>query len=85
MKIWAGASVVGLLAVVGSYHLGKVEGRRNAATSALETSVQVLRERGKIDAQVNASDAGALCDDLGLLSDELSECMRRLAEAQPEP
>jgi hypothetical protein len=64
--------------------LGQSEGKQMAAAAALSKSVQVLRERNTINAEVSSSDAAALCHDLGLLDDEQAECVRRLAETPVE-
>lgn len=65
--------------------IGQSEGKQMAATAALATSVQVLRERNTINDEVSASDAAALCGALGLSGDEAAECVRRMGEVEPEP
>lgn len=75
-----------VLAVVGSatlYHYGKVVGRQEVTAAALQRSVDVLRERGKLNAEISGSDANAMCGLIGLHDDERAECVRLLGESQP--
>lgn len=75
------AAAVGALSYGGGYLLGKRDGRNDAATDALAATVQVLTERGKIDADISSSDAVRLCDHYGLSEDDKRECVRRVEEA----
>jgi len=62
--------------------IGQSEGKQMAATASLVKSVEVLRERSAIDAQVSSSDATAMCADFFMPdSEEHRECLRRLEEA----
>lgn len=66
--------------------IGQSEGKQMAATASLVKSVEVLRERSAIDAQVSSSDATAMCADFFLPdSEEHRECLRRLEEAGNSP
>lgn len=85
IKLPAAAVVGAGLVFFPAKWIGQSEGKQMAATEALKTSVQVLRERNTIDDEVSASDAAALCGALGLPDDEAAECVRRLGEAEPEP
>lgn len=85
IKVGAGAALGALVAAGPVYFYGKHEGRQQAAVSALETSVQVLRERNEIDETVSAADAGRLCWDFGLSEPDHAECVRRVREASAEP
>jgi len=88
LKYWqigAGAVLGALIASAPVYLYGKHEGRQQAAVSALETSVQVLRKRNEINETVSSSDAAALCGDFGLSDDDKAECMRRVLETNPKP
>lgn len=88
LKYWqigAGAVLGALIASAPVYLYGKHEGRQQAAVSALETSVQVLRKRNEINETVSSSDAAALCGDFGLSDDDEAKCVRRFLQADPEP
>jgi hypothetical protein len=85
LKIGAGAALGALVAAGPVYLYGKHEGRQQAAVAALQSSVNVLRERNQIDDTISASDAASLCADLGLPDDEAAECVRRLAETPAQP
>lgn len=85
VKLPAAMVVGGGLVFYPAKWVGQSEGKQMAATAALTTSVQVLRERNTIDDEVSASDAAALCSALGLSGDEAAECVRRMGEAEPEP
>lgn len=73
----AGAAAAALPAATWGYF----EGKRAAGVAALETSVHVLRERGKIDAEISAYDAAGLCRFIGVPDGDYDECVRRLAQA----
>lgn len=60
--------------------IGQSEGKRMAATASLVKSVEVLRDRNTIDAEVSSSDATAMCAAFFVPdSEEHRECLRRLA------
>lgn len=80
--IWALAA---FMLVSGSYLYGKRVGTQQAAVSALETSVKVLRKRNEIDETVSTADAAALCSEYGLSVDDQAECVRRIRETNSEP
>ncbi len=80
------AALAGAILVSGPLYLyGKHEGRSQAAVAALEKSVSDLRQRNKIDENISASDAAALCRDFGLSDEEQRECMRRIQAANSQP
>lgn len=79
-----GAVCIALGTAAGTWH-GKSLGKAEAAAEAAANTVRVLRERGKIDEKVSASDAAALCGDFGLSDDEQKQCMLRIQSAQPKP
>lgn len=59
---------------------GQSEGKQMAATASLVKSVEVLRDRTTIDAEVSSSDATAMCAAFFVPdSEEHRECLRRLA------
>ena len=80
-KLGAGAALGAALMVAPAYFTGKAAGRQEAAVSALETSVKILRKKGEIDVQVSTADAASLCADYGLSADDQAECMRRVRTA----
>jgi hypothetical protein len=63
---------------------GQSEGKQMAATASLVKSVEVLRDRNTIDAEVSSSDAAALCGAMGLSEPDNAECLRRLAAANAD-
>ncbi len=88
LKYWqigAGAVLGALLASAPVYLYGTSQGRQQAAVSALETSVKVLRKRNEINETVSTSDAARLCSDYGLSVDDEAECVRRVLETNPKP
>lgn len=85
VKFAAGAALGAFLIASASYYYGKHEGAQQAAVSALETSVKVLRKRKEIDETVSSSDAATLCSSFGLSIDDQAECVRRVLETNAEP
>lgn len=85
IQIGAGAALGAVLAFGPVYLYGKAEGRQQAAVSALETSVKILRKRNEIDETVSTADAAALCSEYGLSVDDQAECVRRIRETNSEP
>ena len=76
------AAILGAMVAYGPvYYLGKTAGRNEAAMSALENTVAVLKSRELTNAEITRSDAAVLCADFGLPDSERLECVRRLAEA----
>lgn len=55
--------------------------RQAAQIRAAADTIRILKERGKIDDQVNSSDAAVLCGSYGLSDDDKAECVRRVSEA----
>jgi len=65
VKIGAGAVLGALVASGPVYLYGKHEGRQQAAASALQRSMDLIRERGKTNAKINSLDDPALCRSIG--------------------
>ena len=85
LKIGGGVAVGALLTVYPSILVGRHEGRQQAATAALEQSVELLRKRNDINGEVSASDSSALCAAMGLSGDEQAECVRRVLSPDTQP
>jgi hypothetical protein len=83
-KLGAGAALGAALMIAPAYFKGKAAGRQEAAVSALETSVKILRKKGEIDVQVSTADAASLCADYGLSDDDEADCLRRVRAASAE-
>lgn len=84
IKIGAGA-ILGAALISGPVYLyGKSAGKTEAATAALQKSIEIMRERSATDDEISRSDLAGLCRHLGLLEDDQRECVRRLAEAHHE-
>lgn len=84
-KMAIGAVVGVAIATAPAYLYGRNVGRQQAVVEALQRSVDALRERGKIDAEISAADRNALCGLVGLQPDERNECLRRLEEVDAKP
>lgn len=84
LKFAAGGLLMVILASSASYWIGKRDGRQDAATDALEATVELFQSREKVNATISSADAAALCDHFGLQSDDKRECMRRLADAHAD-
>ena len=50
----------------------------------LERALKVEESRRHVNAKVNASSPAALCGIIGLLDDDLAECVRRVGKANPQ-
>ncbi|WP_230640077.1 hypothetical protein [Shinella sumterensis] len=85
LKIGAGAILGAGLILGPAYLYGKSAGKTEAATAALQKSIEVMRERSATDDEISRSDLAGMCAYLGLLEDDQRECMRRLAQADHEP
>lgn len=84
LKIGAGA-VLGAGLILGpAYFYGKSAGKTEAATAALQKSMEVMRERSATDDEISRSDIAGLCRHLGLFDDDERECVRRLEETDDE-
>jgi hypothetical protein len=84
-KVTAGIALGAMIATPTAHYLGKREGRQLAAVSTLESAVKDFASKGMINGQVSASDAAALCADLGLPDIERAECVSRVRKAAAEP
>lgn len=84
IQIGVGVVLGGVIAFAPVYFYGKADGRQQAAVSALETSVKVLRKRNEIDETVSTADAAALCSEYGLSVDDQAECVRRIRETNSQ-
>ncbi len=76
---------VALLMVAGAYIKGLSDGKRIARQGVLEESVKADADRRKVDAEVNSRRSADLCRSLGLPVDKISECVRRMEQANPGP
>lgn len=67
------------------YHPAKWLGASQQAakqeTAALRETVEVLRERNMVDAQIPSLTDDSLCRLMGLSAKDTAECMRRMAQA----
>lgn len=84
VKLPAAMIIGGALVFYPAKWMGKAEGRQAAATASLEKSVEILRARNVINEEVSASDASGLCRSLGLPDEQITECMRRVVDANPD-
>lgn len=73
------------LFLVGTYFYGVHKGKEEAYVSAIEHSVQVLRDRQVIRNEISNSDAGELCNYYGLSDAEAIECVRRIRDTYTKP
>lgn len=63
---------------------GASQEKSSQETQALTKTVQVLRERNIVDAQVSNSSSTDVCRFMGLSAHDTAECVRRMEEADPE-
>lgn len=84
-KIIGGCVVGAALVFYPARWIGRGEGKQMAATAALSKSVTLLRDRNVTNDQVSSADAASLCADFGLSDSDTAECVRRLAETNPQP
>ena len=68
-----------------AYFLGKRAGTSEAATAALEKTIELIHARDVTNAEISSADAAELCRHFGLSDDDAEQCVRRLAEATAEP
>lgn len=80
-----GIAIGGYFGFLGGTWHGKEVGKAQAAAEAAANSVRILKERGKIDEQVNSTDAAVLCGSYGLSDDDKAECVRRVQQADAQP
>lgn len=81
----AGAVAASLVIAPLAYFKGERAATAEAKTAALETTIELLKSREITNAEISHSDAALLCRNLGLLDNEINECMRRMAEADAKP
>ena len=65
LKIWGVVALAGALAISAAYWAGKREGLAQAEASALQISIDTLRERKHTDEQIKGMSDAALCAALG--------------------
>ena len=70
--------------VLGAEWHGRSVAAANAKIEAAVETSRILKKRGVLDDEVPTRDAAALCRSYGLSDDQISECMRRVAEADTE-
>lgn len=85
IKIGTGAVIGAMLCYPVAHYLGERDGRQAAAQAALQKTVEILQSRELTNAEINSSDAAALCEHFGLPDEERIECVRRLVEATAQP
>lgn len=81
----SGAILSALVIAPVSYLKGESAATAEAKTAALETTIELLKSREITNAEISHSDAADLCRHIGLLDNDINECMRRLAEANTKP
>ena len=79
------AVAVALLMTGGAYMKGRSDGRRIAATESLENATKADAERRKIDADVSGRRASDLCRSIGVPVDKITDCVRRMEQANTGP
>ena len=80
------AAVLGaVLAFTPAYFLGKRAGSSEAATAALEKTIELIHARDVTNAEISSADAAELCAHFGLSNDDTEQCVRRVAAAAAEP
>lgn len=84
IKLPAAVLAGALAGAMPAYVTGYFQGKGAAGVAALETSINVLRKRGEVDAEISAAAARELCGHFGLRDDERDECVRRLAAADAD-
>lgn len=71
---WRIALVLGLcLAGLGIYHLGKYDGRQDAAIDAAKATAKAIQKRADIDEEVVNMDARRLCLELGGMREQCDQ------------
>jgi hypothetical protein len=78
------AALVLFMAYAGGRYQGSSIAKAEMAAKALSATVKTLRERNKVDDEINAIDRAALCAAIGLSDADYDECVRRLEEADAE-
>ena len=85
LSLAAGALLGAALAFTPSYILGKRVGSSEAATAALEKTIELIHSRDVTNAEISSADAAALCRHFGLSDDDAEQCVRRVGQAAAEP
>ena len=85
LTLGAGAVLGAALAIAPAYFLGKRAGNSEAATAALEKTIELIHSRDVTNAEISAADAAELCRHFGLSDDDTEQCVRGLAEASTQP
>ena len=73
-----------IAAIIGAYFYGLNTGGKLEQRAMLERALKVEESRRNVNAKVNASSPAALCGIIGLLDDDLAECVRRVGKANPQ-
>lgn len=66
LKIGTGAVMGAMLCYPVAHYLGEREGRQEAATAALEKTVEAYKSREETDSRVENLDTVAICVELGV-------------------
>ncbi len=80
IAVIAGASVT-----AGAYLYGVSTGTKLEQRAMLERALKATDSRRNVDAQVSSGNPADLCRLIGMLGDDLIECVRRVGEAKPQP
>lgn len=70
IRLGAGAIIGAAVVFTPAYLIGKSDGRASERAAILTRSVEVLRERNRVDDETKGMDARQLCAALGGLPDE---------------
>lgn len=81
LKLTAGAALGAALMAVPAYLKGKSVAEAETRTAALEKTLEIIKSRDAVDAQVSVSGAAGLCGLLGVRPEDLAECVRRVEKA----
>lgn len=85
LSLLAGAVLGAVLVITPAYFLGKRAGVSEAATAALEKTIELIHSRDLTNAEISSANAAELCRHFGLSDNEAEQCVRRLPEATAEP
>ena len=81
----AGIFIGSIIAYPIGHVVGQGVGESKAAVRAVQKTVELLKERDKIDDEISTLDASALCNNFGLSEDDRLECVRRVEASATEP
>jgi hypothetical protein len=84
VKLPVAAIIGGLLIFYPAKWYGASQEKTRNELAQLAKTIEVLRDRQTTDDQVANADAASMCASLGLSGKNLTECVRRVAEADAE-